>query len=620
MNTFRLLLLAFALLLIAACGGTPTPTPSPAPVTAAPAPPASPSPRPVKSWSQPPPMVIEPGKIYQAVLKTAKGDIVVELYADKAPRTVNNFVFLAREGFYDNTTFHRVIDGFMAQGGDPTGTGSGGPGYTFPDEIVPELVFDRRGLLAMANAGPNTNGSQFFITFGPTPWLNGAHTIFGEIIQGDEVLDKLTRRDPEANPDFPGDTLYTVEIREAAVSGRPTPTLTPTPFAPDPQADDHFMAALAPEDRHNYWNSPPPDALEPGVIYQAIFRTEVGDIVVELMPQLAPRAVNSFIALARAGYYDGTHFYQVISDLVALGGDPLENGTGSPGYVLPDELHPNVFNDVGWLGVAQQAPDSNTGQFFFTLAPAPWLAERFTPLGRVVKGLDVLSKIEIRDPTAVNTSPGTLLQRVDITTVSTSQLPTPTPTPTPFAPSLPRSGERPLAAVPPAQRNNYYNTPPTLQIDTNRDYIAVFRTEVGDFKVDLFEKDAPRTVNNFVLLALNGFYDDTTFHRVIADFMAQGGDPTGTGTGGPGYRFEDEFVPALRHDRAGILSMANAGPNTNGSQFFITFVPTSWLDDRHTVFGVVIEGMDVVRQIRLRDPETDTAPGTRLLRVDIETR
>ncbi|MCX7853695.1 MAG: peptidylprolyl isomerase [Caldilineales bacterium] len=380
------------------------------------------------------------------------------------------------------------------------------------------------------------------------------------------------------------------------------------------------MAALDPRDRHNYWNSPPPDALEPGVIYQAVFRTEVGDIVVELMPQLAPRAVNSFIALARAGYYDGTHFYQVIPDLVALGGDPLENGTGSPGYVLPDELHPNVFNDVGWLGVAQQAPDSNTGQFFFTLAPAPWLAERFTPLGRVVRGLDVLSKIEIRDPTAVNTSPGTLLQRVDITTVSTSQLPTPTPTPTPFAPSLPRSGERPLAAVPPVQRNNYYNTPPTLQIDTNRDYIAVFRTEVGDFKVDLFEKDAPRTVNNFVLLALNGFYDDTTFHRVIADFMAQGGDPTGTGTGGPGYRFDDEFVPALRHDRAGILSMANAGPNTNGSQFFITFVPTSWLDDRHTVFGVVVEGMDVVRQIRLRDPETDTAPGTRLLRVDIETR
>ncbi|MCS7039854.1 MAG: peptidylprolyl isomerase, partial [Caldilineales bacterium] len=135
-------------------------------------------------------MVIEPGKIYQAVLKTAKGDIVIELYADKAPRTVNNFVFLAREGFYDNTTFHRVIDGFMAQGGDPTGTGSGGPGYTFPDEIVPDLVFDRRGLLAMANAGPNTNGSQFFITFGPTPWLNGAHTIFGEVIQGDEVLDK----------------------------------------------------------------------------------------------------------------------------------------------------------------------------------------------------------------------------------------------------------------------------------------------------------------------------------------------------------------------------------------------------------------------------------------------
>ncbi|MCO6451599.1 MAG: peptidylprolyl isomerase [Caldilineales bacterium] len=159
-----------------------------------------------------------------------------------------------------------------------------------------------------------------------------------------------------------------------------------------------------------------------------------------------------------------------------------------------------------------------------------------------------------------------------------------------------------------------------MQIDAKKDYVAVIHTDVGDITVDLFEKDAPMTVNNFVLLALNGYYDDTTFHRVIDEFMAQGGDPTGTGMGGPGYRFADEFVPTLRHDRAGVLSMANAGPNTNGSQFFITFEATPNLDDVHTIFGEVIDGMAVLDQIQRRDPQIATEPGTTITSIDIETR
>src|SRR5512147_79304 len=121
-----------------------------------------------KQWSKPPEMVIDPKKKYTATLHTDKGDIVADLFADKAPRTVNNFVFLAREGFYNGTTFHRVIDGFMAQGGDPTGTGMGGPGYRFEDQFSSDRTFDKAGLLAIANSGPNTNGSQFFITYAPT--------------------------------------------------------------------------------------------------------------------------------------------------------------------------------------------------------------------------------------------------------------------------------------------------------------------------------------------------------------------------------------------------------------------------------------------------------------------
>ncbi|MBL9002959.1 MAG: peptidylprolyl isomerase [Myxococcales bacterium] len=151
-----------------------------------------------------------------------------------------------------------------------------------------------------------------------------------------------------------------------------------------------------------------------------------------------------------------------------------------------------------------------------------------------------------------------------------------------------------------------------MSIDASRRYTALFKTEKGEFEVELFAKQAPRTVNNFVFLARDGFYDGVTFHRVLRGFMAQAGDPTGTGTGGPGYKFADEFDPTLRHSGPGILSMANSGPNSNGSQFFITFAATPHLDDRHTVFGKVIRGMDVVFSITERDPSRATKPGVQI--------
>jgi len=162
-----------------------------------------------------------------------------------------------------------------------------------------------------------------------------------------------------------------------------------------------------------------------------------------------------------------------------------------------------------------------------------------------------------------------------------------------------------------------WNTPPKLIIDPKKNYIATLNTEKGEIEIQLFASETPYTVNNFVFLAREGYYDGTIFHRVIADFMVQGGDPTGTGTGGPGYRFADEINPQLRHDKPGVLSMANAGPNTNGSQFFITHVPTPWLDDRHSVFGQVIHGMDVVNSIPPRNPQNPEHPGIRLNSVTI---
>jgi cyclophilin family peptidyl-prolyl cis-trans isomerase len=167
-----------------------------------------------KQYDEYPPMVIDVAKKYFATFKMAKGgEFVVELYPDKAPLTVNSFVFLARDGYFDGVTFHRVLEGFMAQGGDPTGSGMGGPGYKFVNEDS-DLTFDKEGVVAMANAGRDTNGSQFFITFAPVPRLNGGYTIFGQVIEGMDVVNGITRRDPEQSPNYSGDAIETVTIAE----------------------------------------------------------------------------------------------------------------------------------------------------------------------------------------------------------------------------------------------------------------------------------------------------------------------------------------------------------------------------------------------------------------------
>ena len=157
-----------------------------------------------KQWSRPPEMRIDAEKVYLAAMETDRGAIELELYAEYAPKTVNNFVFLAGEGFYDGVSFHRVIPDFMIQGGDPTGTGRGGPGYRFEDEVRGNPLTHEVGSLSMANAGPNTNGSQFFITHSPQPHLNGRHTVFGKVIRGQEVVNALRQ----------GDHMISVTVQE----------------------------------------------------------------------------------------------------------------------------------------------------------------------------------------------------------------------------------------------------------------------------------------------------------------------------------------------------------------------------------------------------------------------
>ena len=181
-------------LLLASCGGTtPAPQPKPEPI---------PPPKP-KSYSAPPPMTIDTSKHYTAIIETQKGNLVLELFAKDVPVTVNNFVFLAGEGFYDGSTFHRVIPGFMAQGGDPTGTGMGNAGYRFNDEFTKHT--HEAGTLSMANSGPNTNSAQFFITYTPQHGLDGKHSVFGQLIEGMDVLEKIKN----------GDTIIRIIIEES---------------------------------------------------------------------------------------------------------------------------------------------------------------------------------------------------------------------------------------------------------------------------------------------------------------------------------------------------------------------------------------------------------------------
>lgn len=205
---------------------------------------------------------------------------------------------------------------------------------------------------------------------------------------------------------------------------------------------------------------------------------------------------------------------------------------------------------------------------------------------------------------------------------------------TPLASTLPAQPETEAAPVKTGAKT--YSAPPPMTIDPNKKYTATIQMEKGgEFVIELFPKEAPKTINSFVFLAREGYYDGVTFHRVIPNFMAQGGDPTGTGRGGPGYQFESELSPNRRHDGPGVLSMANSGgTNTNGSQFFITFVATPALDGYdaegnlkpcerrgvscHTVFGKVVEGMDVVNALSERDPKAAGTPGDAIKTIVIE--
>ncbi len=396
-----------------------------------------------QKWANPPPMLIDKTKYYVATFKTAKGDFRIQLYADKAPFTVNNFVFLARQGFYNNTTFHRVITDFMAQGGDPSGTGSGGPGYTFDDEIDPDMKFDKPGVLAMANYGANTNGSQFFVTFKEYPDLNGRYTIFGQVISGMDVVLSLKLRDPNANPTTPGDTLYSVTIEESPINLLPPPTATPTLNSPRQTPSVKSLATLEVTARGNIFTGPPDMVIDTAHAYRASILTTKGKLDFALCTAEAPKSVNNFVVLAKMGYWDNFPINYAERHKFILTGQPTGMQDSGIGYTLPHET--GCSNEAGALGywTPEGATESSAGQLYVLMVTNKSLDGKNTAFGRLIGDGALLL--------ANSLTTADKILSISIVDIGTAPTVTQTPTPGPTRTATPTRTETPTKTPTPTK-------------------------------------------------------------------------------------------------------------------------------------------------------------------------
>lgn len=331
--------------------------------------------------------MLEEGVDYRAVLCTDAGPIYVDLLEAYTPVTVNSFVFLAQQGFYDNTTFHRVIEQFMAQGGDPEGTGRGGPGYRFQDEFVGFLHFDQPGWLAMANAGPGTNGSQFFITTVPTPHLDYQHTIFGEVLEGQTNVEALSLRDP-ATAEEPGDTLVTVVIVTE-------PETVSTTFEPLPDATQDEVSALF----ESFSGLLPPDMLVLDEEMSGVFTTEA-------LLDVLPEDVREDYA---AYFSEHNHEYRAANKILNPGCDLQNIAFVSVGYSLdaypsPEDAaaalaDPALSELISGQGFTRQ-DEADSGLTVFTREGSSCDTDVQTALTHWQRGRFV-STVEITIPSAV---------------------------------------------------------------------------------------------------------------------------------------------------------------------------------------------------------------------------
>ncbi|MFP6633770.1 MAG: peptidylprolyl isomerase [Planctomycetota bacterium] len=322
-------------------------------------------------------------------IETNKGPMKVKLWSDVAPMHVSSTIYLTRLGFYDTLPFHRVITGFMAQGGCPIGTGTGSPGFKYSGEFSSSVKHDRPGLLSMANSGPGTDGSQFFLTFKATPWLNNRHTLFGEVVEGLKVLKVL-----EALGSRTGKTAEALFMKKCTIT---TEIIVREEFSF--AAIDKFIAAGKVNKSVLNWRKklrkPPKYVFPKGKSLFWNMETNKGKIRIRFIPEVAPMHVSSAIYLTRLGYYDGLIFHRVIQGFMAQGGCPAGTGEDGPGYQFGGEFSKDVKHDsAGVLSTANAGPGTDGSQFFITFGPTPSLDGSYTIYGKVVEGLDVVQALE----------------------------------------------------------------------------------------------------------------------------------------------------------------------------------------------------------------------------------
>jgi len=346
-------------------------------------------------FSGPAAPVTDPKAIYVATIVTDKGNIVAELYQD-TPGGTNNFVTLAQNGFYDGLTFHRVEPGFVIQGGDPAGDGSGGPGYTIPAEINHP---HNKGALAWARTGDqinperNSSGSQFYVTLDKTPFLDGGYSVFGQVIEGMDVAEKIAV----------GDKIQKIEISEATASQMPTPAPTAAPNPPV-SAEGRPLAKLKLEERSGIYNAAPAVTIDPTKSYAATIETDKGNIVVELDPKAAPATVNNFVLLSNLGFYDGMPVAHVEEGGYLVTGSPNKRPDSDAGYTLPAETGVTasqvVTGTVSMYPVQDPAtgePKASGSQFFISFVQTPEGGVPLNVFGKVIEGMEIVTKLAIDD-------------------------------------------------------------------------------------------------------------------------------------------------------------------------------------------------------------------------------
>lgn len=346
-------------------------------------------------------------------IETNKGMIKVRLWPDVAPMHVSSTIYLTRLGFYDSIAFHRVITDFMAQGGCPVGRGTGGPGYKYAGEFSSSVKHDRPGLLSMANSGPGTDGSQFFLTFKATPWLNNRHTLFGEVVEGMKVV-----REIESKGSGTGKTSEALSMRKCTI------TAVKTPRVEFSLAElDKFIVAAKIDKSAAAWRTklprPPKFLFAKGKKLFWNMETNKGKISIQFMPEVAPMHVSSAIYLTRLGFYDGLSFHRVIQGFMAQGGCPNGTGEGGPGYQFAGEFSKDLKHDAaGILSTANAGPGTDGSQFFLTFKDLPFLDGKYTIYGKVVEGMDVVKLLE-KLGSADNT--GKTIQKLLITKCAVSE-------------------------------------------------------------------------------------------------------------------------------------------------------------------------------------------------------